>query len=77
MKRLSVEQQTARFKKKHGDGEASVTSEGRLFVPLWLANMLLHLSGIRSKKKRIIKKTLTREIHKLLESGLAIFKNEA
>jgi len=32
----------------------------------WLAMLLLHSSGIKSKKKRIVKKVLKREIQRLI-----------
>ena len=55
------------FKKKYGEGELKVNSEGRVELPLWLAAMLLHLSGVRSKKSRIQKKVILRELTKLLD----------
>ena len=73
--KLSLEQHMANFKKQHGEEEAVVTPDGRIVVPTWLAAMLLHLSGVKSKKKRILKKTLTKKMNDLLEKGLAAVKD--
>lgn len=68
MKR-TIEQHMAAFKKQFGEGEPSMDSRGRLTLPKWLEKMAYHLSGIRSKKRRIIKKTLTRKINEMLEKA--------
>lgn len=65
--KLTIQEQINRFKAKHGDGEIKMTPEGRLDAPRWLVKMVYHLSGIRSKKRRVVKKTVTRKINELLE----------
>ena len=67
--KLTIEQHMERFKAQHGDGEVTVDSSGRLNVPRWLLEMVRHLSGVRSKKRRIVKKTITRKINELLEQA--------
>lgn len=42
-------------------------TDGRIQAPIWLLEMALHLSGIKSKKGRIIKKTITKKVNDLLE----------
>lgn len=65
--KLTIEQHMERFKAKHGDGEITMSDDGRMNVPVWLLHMVLHLSGVRSRKRRIVKKTITRKINELLE----------
>lgn len=67
--KLSIEQHMQRFKLAHGDGEAKINEQGRLEIPTWLLKMIVHLSGIRSRKRRIIKKTITRKINEMLEKA--------
>jgi hypothetical protein len=68
--KLSIEQQINRFKLLHGDGETTIGADGRLNAPKWLVEMVYHLSGIRSKRSRIKKKTVTRRINELLERAI-------
>ena len=67
--KLTIEQHMAAFKKQYGEGDATMDSRGRLTLPKWLEKMAFHLSGIRSKKRRIIKKTVTRKINEMLEKA--------
>lgn len=41
---------------------------GKVEIPKWLVHLLLHTSGLKSRKKRLIKKRLKREIIKILEN---------
>lgn len=68
---MKVEQHAEKFKEKHGDGEFLMYPDGKIDVPTWLAAMLLHLSGIRSKKSRIQKKVIKREVIGLLKRAAA------
>lgn len=65
--KLTIEQHINRFKAKHGDGEIEMAPDGRMHVPVWLLEMVLHLSGVRSRKRRIVKKVITRKINELLQ----------
>jgi hypothetical protein len=68
---MKVEQQAEKFKQLHGDGEFLMHPDGKIDLPMWLAAMLLHLSGIRSKKKRVQKKVIKREVIGLLRRAAA------
>lgn len=67
--KLTIGQHMERFKAKHGDAEITMSADGRLNVPTWLLYMILHLSGVRSRKRRIVKKTITRKINEMLEAS--------
>lgn len=50
-----------------------ISADGnRLIVPLWLIVYILKKTGLKSKKKRIVKKVLKKEIEKLIESSVLI-----
>lgn len=68
--KLTIEQHMERFKKLHGDGEVSLNEQGRLDLPKWMIEMVRHFSGVRSRKRRIIKKVVTRKINEMLEQLL-------
>jgi hypothetical protein len=65
--KLTIQEHMNRFKAKHGDGDITMRADGRMQVPVWLLEMVLHLSGIKTRKRRIVKKTITRKINELLE----------
>lgn len=65
--KLSIQEHINRFKLKYGDGDITMRTDGRIQAPIWLLEMALHLSGIKSKKGRIIKKTITKKVNDLLE----------
>ena len=71
MKR-SMEDHIEAFKQKHGDGELKVESNGRVEVPVWLMKMVVHLSGIRSRKRRVLKKVVKREVGQLIQNSLNV-----
>lgn len=73
---MKVEQHAEKFKQQHGDGEFIMHPDGKIDVPNWLAAMLLHLSGIRSKKRRIQKKVIHREVVGLLRRAAAGSKQQ-
>ena len=43
-------------------------SDGTVDVPLWLLVYILKASGLKSKKQRIVKKTIKRSLVKLLSN---------
>lgn len=67
---MNLEQQAEKFKAQYGGGELVVHPNGGIELPMWLAAMLLHLSGIRSKKRRIQKKVINREVSRLIARAL-------
>jgi hypothetical protein len=67
---MNLEQQAEKFKAQYGGGEFVMRPDGQVELPMWLAAMLLHLSGIRSKKRRIQKKVISREVARLIERAL-------
>jgi hypothetical protein len=73
---MTVEQHAENFKQRHGDGEFTVHPDGKIDVPTWLAAMLIHLSGIRSKKSRIQKKVVKLEVIRLLRRAAAESKQQ-
>lgn len=63
------------YKEKYPDPrgieDVMVQSDGQLIIPLWLLMYIMKASGVKSKKSRIIKKTIKRGIHKLINSKLS------
>lgn len=61
-----------RYKQMHpakdGINELVVESSGKVHMPIWLVRLLIDASGLKSKKQRIIKKVLKRQLQKLLEN---------
>lgn len=47
-----------------------INSNGTLTIPKWLICLVLHSSGLKSRKKRIVKKVLKKQVIKLVESSL-------
>jgi hypothetical protein len=47
-----------------------INSNGKLTIPKWLICLVLHSSGLKSRKKRIVKKVLKKQVIKLIESSL-------
>lgn len=66
--KLSMREHIDRFQKQYGPGEVKYNN-GRLDVPLWLSALVLHLSGVKSRKHRIVKKTVVRKINEMLENA--------
>ena len=60
-----------RYKKMYpsedGNDDLIVNSNGKLIIPQWLVHYVIHSSGIKSKKKRILKKTLKKQLIKILQ----------
>lgn len=67
---MTVQEHAEKFKAIYGEGEFTLDSNGKATVPEWLMAMLLHLSGVRSKKRRIQKKVLKREVIGLLKRAV-------
>jgi len=60
-----------RYKNLYKDNsELTINDNGKIHIPIWLIMLLMHRSGIKSRKKRIMKKVLKREVMKLLETQL-------
>lgn len=47
-----------------------INPNGTLTIPKWLICLVLHSSGLKSRKKRIVKKVLKKQVIKLVESSL-------
>jgi hypothetical protein len=66
---------TERYKSLYGEANGNegitITQEGRAIVPAWLALLLVHNSGLRSGKKRLVKKRLKREVMKAIQAEAA------
>jgi len=60
------------YKEKYPDPrgieELTLHKNGQVDIPLWLIMYIMKASGVRSKKSRIIKKTIKRGLNKLLNS---------
>lgn len=66
----SLEETISFYKKLYG-GEDNVTfTEESVLVPKWLEMLVLHRSGLKSRKKRIVNKVLKREIDSLFTTYL-------
>lgn len=64
-----------RYKKMYPDPNGLenmiLKDNGTVDIPKWLALLLIHNSGLKTKSKRKIKKRLKREVVKLITSGMA------
>ena len=60
------------YKENHPDPrgieDPVIHADGTVDIPLWLMVYILKSSGLKSKKTRIIKKTIKRGITKLIEN---------
>ena len=58
-----------KYKKLYGDGKIEL--EGReLILPLWLVRLFLDQAGLTSKKNRIRRKILKKQVTKAIVLGL-------
>ncbi len=61
-----------RYKKmypsKNESNDLVVDPSGKLIVPQWLMHYVIHSSGVKSKKKRILKKILKKQLIKLIQN---------
>lgn len=48
------------------DNKLLVNSNGKIDLPKWLMHLIIHTSGLKSRKKRILKKVLKKQLIKLL-----------
>ena len=54
MGKLTSEQVEAKYKSLYGeDGEFKISEDGRVFVPTWFLMLVIHRSGVKSRKTRI------------------------
>lgn len=68
MGKLSSAEVIAKYKKLYGDdGEFTVSESGKVLMPLWLIMLLIHKSGVKSRKTRILKKVLKKEFMKMIK----------
>lgn len=63
---------TQRYKKLYpaddGIENLIIKSNGKMIIPKWLVCLILHSSGLKSRKKRIVKKVLKKQVIKLIEN---------
>lgn len=61
-----------RYKKMYpaidGVSELVLKENGSVDLPIWLIRYFLHSSGLKSRKKRLVKKRIKRELTKLLKN---------
>lgn len=62
------------YKDRYGDGQIEVTSSNTIDIPKWLVHYILDSVGLKSKKTRIQKKVLKREVNKALLCGIESMK---
>lgn len=62
------------YKDRYGDGQIEVTSSNTIDIPKWLVHYILDSVGLKSKKTRIQKKVLKREVMRALHRGAEIIK---
>ena len=61
------------YKQRYGHGDIRDEiqyKEGKFSLPLWLCIFILHKTGLKSRKKRHMKKRVKREFNRLILSGL-------
>lgn len=65
---------TQRYKKLYptedGLENLVIHANGTMSIPKWLLCLVLHSSGLKSRKKRILKKVLKKQVVKLIENAL-------
>jgi predicted proteasome-type protease len=52
----------------NGNENLVVDSNGKLIVPNWLIRYLVDSSGLKSKKKRLVKKVLKKQLIKIVKN---------
>lgn len=62
-----VEKYKQLYPSENGLDDLILHQSGKVTVPNWLIRLLLDESGLKSKRKRIIKKVLKRQLQKLLQ----------
>lgn len=58
------------YKEKYPDNNQLYVENGKAFIPIYLLYYILDKSGLKSRKKRILKKVITREFNKILKDSL-------
>lgn len=67
----SIEWYKARYPDPENN-EISMLDDHTILIPLWLKVYFLRRAGVKSKKKRLVKKILKRMVHHAIWAGLAI-----
>lgn len=63
-----VEWYKEKYKDPRGLEELTLHKNGQVDIPFWLLMYIMKASGVRSKKSRVIKKTIKRGLDKLINS---------
>lgn len=63
-----IERYKKMYPSEDGIDNLVIHSNGKITIPKWLLCLVLHSSGLKSRKKRILKKVLKKQIIKLIES---------
>jgi hypothetical protein len=62
----SLEEVILFYKNLYGGESEVVFKEDSVLIPKWLEMLVLHRSGLKTRKKRIVNKVLKREIDSML-----------
>jgi len=57
------------WKNKYGDDTIEYL-DGKIVIPNWFIQFLLNKIGLKSRKTRIVRKVLKREVNRLLREGI-------
>jgi hypothetical protein len=60
------------YKAKYPSDQKITYNDGVVSLPIWMCMFLYKLSGVRSKKKRIMKKVIKRTLAKILRDQILI-----
>lgn len=63
-----IEKYKKRYPIENGIENLIVHSNGKVTIPKWLLCLMLHSSGLKSRKKRIVKKVLKNQLIKLIQN---------
>jgi hypothetical protein len=65
------------YKKKYPDArDIYIDTRGRVDLPLWAIYYLLDFAGLRSRKKRLVRKVLKRELTRAINAAIEVKKHE-
>ena len=62
----SLEEVILFYKNLYGGESEVIFKEDSVLIPKWLEMLVLHRSGLKTRKKRIVNKVLKREIDSML-----------
>lgn len=65
-----IQRYKKRFLSEDGIENLIIHADGKTTIPKWLLCLVLHSCGLKSRKKRILKKVLKKQIIKLIENYL-------